>query len=150
MNRRTIMRTGRTAAVSIVGAAWMLAACTDNAVAPEQEPIVPFAISDEQRSALAGALQFAMRDESLGVLADRDAAARIVAALRELADRVARNDRGGAQLAVERARSALRSYREHAASDAAGLLEAEMLSLTLDHVELLAGDAPAASLYHME
>ena len=141
------MRTiGIAAAVSIVAVVSLLGACADETTAPTQV-LVPVAISQAQRTELAATVSFAAREESLSALADREAAAAIGAALARLVDRVTRDDRVGAQRAVESARAALREYRARAASDAFGLWAVEAMRLALDHAELLAAAAPATSRY---
>ncbi len=132
------------AAVSVLGIASLAAACADDALAPDQEVIIPFAIDDAQRTTLAGVLRSAARGESVSALAHRDAQARVVAAFERVSERVAQNDRGGARRAIGAAREALRAYGERAPSDLGALLELEALSLALDHAELLAGDTPAS------
>ena len=136
------------AAVSVFAVASLGSACGDHPVAPEREVIVPFAIDDAQRTTLTSVLRSATREELLGALADRDARARLVAAFERLTERVANNDRGGAQQAIRAAREALRAYGALAPSDLAALLELGALSLALDHAEMLSGDA-SASLYNL-
>ena len=136
------------AAVSVFAIASLGSACADHALAPEREVFVPFAIDDAQRMTLTSVLRSATRDEALGALVDRDARARLVAAFERLTERVANNDRGGAQRAIPAAREALRAYVALAPSNLGALLELEALSLALDHAEMLAGDAPA-SLYNV-
>ena len=138
-----ITRATRLAATASI--ALGIASCADKTVGPEQELVVPFAISNAQRATLTGALRFAARDAALQALAESDARARVVAAFARVAERVEANDRSGARRAILSARDALRSYRELAVSDLSVLLELESMSLALDHAELLAADAPAAS-----
>ena len=122
-----------------------VASCADKTVGPEQEVVVPFAIGSEQRASLTGALRFAARDAALQAFAESDARAQVVAAFARLSERVEANDRSGARRAIVAAREALRLYRERAGSDLSVLLEVESMSLALDHADLLAADAPAAS-----
>ena len=137
-------------AAGITAAAWLVIACADKVAGPRPEIIVSFSISEEQRAALSAALAFVSRPESVNALADREGAARIGAALAGLADRVARNDRRGARLSLDAARSALAAYRERAPVDVAGLLEIETMSLALEHVALLISDSPALTLYGID
>jgi hypothetical protein len=130
-----------TTALAILGVV-SAAACADRTVAPEQEPVVPFAIGAAQRATLGEVLRFATRNESLAALTDREARAQVADAFARLSDRVAQNDRGGARRAIAVAREALRIYRERAGSDLSALLELETMALVLDHAEMLAGDAP--------
>lgn len=130
------------AALSLLGGVVLATSCADRTVGPD-EMIAPFAISESQRANLAAALRFAMREDALSPLADRDAAARISIAAAELAQRVDANDRRGALQAIHAVRSDLRSSREGAGSDAAALLVIEALSLALDHAEMLAAIVPA-------
>lgn len=136
-----------TTAAAVGAAAWLVASCADKVAGPDPQIGVPFAISDEQRSALSTAVRYATRNESVAALAHREGAAQIVAAFARLSDRIAENDRVGARRAIEMARSALDSYRHRAPSDLAGLLEVELMSLALYNAELLAGDTPAPALY---
>ena len=126
------------AAVSVFGIASLGSACAD-ALGPEREVIVPFAIDDAQRTTLTSVLRSATRDELLGALVDRDARARLVAAFERLTERVANNDRGGAQRAIRAAREGLHAYGALTPSDLGALLELAALSLALDHAEMLAG-----------
>ena len=135
-------RTRIGAAISLVWSLLLAASCADRPTGPGEE-IEPFAISDAQRANLAAALRFATRDEGLSELANRAAAARISMAAAELNGRVHANDRGGAQRAISRMRSELRSYRERDELDAGALLMIEALSLALDHAEMLAAVVPA-------
>jgi hypothetical protein len=136
--------------MAIAVLAFGVASCADKTVGPEQEIVVPFAISNAQRATLTGALRFAARDAALQAMAESDARAQVVAAFARLAERVDANDRSAARRAIVAARELLRLYGERAGSDLSVLLEVESLSLALDHAELLAADAPAASLYRTE
>src|SRR5918999_5931005 len=139
------MRATRLAAVvSVIATASLAGACADEALAPVQETIVPFAIDDAQRTTLTSVLRSAANADSPSALADRDARSGVLAAFERLSERVAQNDRGGARRAIGAAREALRAYGERAPSDLGALLELEALSLALDHAELLAGDAPSS------
>jgi hypothetical protein len=137
-------RTRIATAVSIVGVA-SLVGCTDKVTAPQEDVVVPFAISAEQRSELTAALIFATRESSLNLLARSDAAADVTTAFASVAARVTANDRRGAQRAIETARAALRRYREVAASELAESIELEAMALALDHAEQLTGESPAST-----
>ena len=141
------MRATRLAAVvSVLATASLAGACADEALAPVQETIVPFAIDDAQRTTLTSVLRSAANADSPSALADRDARSRVLAAFERLSERVAQNDRDGARRAIHTARAALRVFGERAPSDPGVLLELQALALALDHTEMLAGDAPG-SLY---
>lgn len=143
MTSARITRATRLAATASI--ALGIASCADTPVGPEQEVVVPFAISNAQRATLTGALRFAARDAALQALGESEARARVVAAFARVTERVDANDRSGARRAIVAARDALRLYRERAGPDLSALIEVESMSLALDHAELLAGDAPAAS-----
>jgi hypothetical protein len=140
------MRATRLAlAVSVLGIT-ALTACADDALAPEQQVIVPFAIDDVQRTTLIGVLRSAANVDAPSAFTDGDARARVMTEFDRLSERVAQNDRDGARRAVRTARAALRAFEEGAPSDPGVLLELQALALALDHTEMLAGDAPG-SLY---
>ena len=130
-------------ALSIVSCV-LTTSCADKTVGPDAELVVPFAISDARRTDLAAALRFAMRDDALSALADRDVAARIAASLADLARRVDANDRSGTLRGIHHVRSELRSYRDRGGDDAGRMLTVVSLSLALDHAEILAAIVPAA------
>ena len=132
----------KVAALALIGGAVLATSCADRAVAPG-EMLAPFAISDAQRADLAATLRFAMRDEALSALADRNAVTRISMVAAELTGRVHANDRVGTLRAIRVVRSELQAYRERASSDASALLTIATLSLALDHAELLAAVVPA-------
>ena len=138
------MRTTRLAlAVSMLGIT-ALAACADDALAPEQQVIVPFAIDDAQRATLTSVLRAAARGELQSAFTDGDARARVLAEFERLSERVAQNDRDGARRAIQTARAALHAFGERTPPDPGVLLELEALTLALDHTEMLAGDAPGS------
>ena len=136
-------RTRLDVALCIAGGLLLAVSCADQTVGPG-DVAVPFAISDAQRASLAATIRFAMRDEALSALADREAAARISIAAADLSRRVDANDRPGALAEVHVVQSELRSYRERAGSDATELLALAALSLALDHAEMLAAIVPPA------
>lgn len=131
-------------AISLVACVLLAASCADKTVGPDAEMIVPFAISDAQRTDLAAALRFAMRDDALSALADHEGAARIAASLADLVRCIDANDRSGTLRRIHAIRSELRSYRDRGGGDAGKVLAVETVSLALDHAEMLAAIAPAA------
>ena len=135
---------------AIIALGLLVAACADRVLGPSRTPPGRFAIGDTQRAELVAAIRFAMGDQSMSGLADRTSATAIAGALDDLANRIERNDRSGAHRSIETVRSALRRYRASAPSDVIGALQLETVSLTLDHVELLAGPVSPASLYRIQ
>jgi hypothetical protein len=137
------------AAATVAAAATLIIACGDAISGPGTE-VVPFAIAEEQRTALTAAVRFATRGEILGALEDQEGTAEIATAFTRLADRIADNDLNGARRALDEARGALNEYRQRSAPGSAGLVEIEMMAMTLEHVALLAASAPSASLYVLQ
>ena len=132
------MRPARLATLAaVLGAAALIASCAADVLGPG-DPRVPFAIASTQRAELAAAIRFAVPAAS-SALPDRTPLADAFGAL---ADRVAADDRDGAREAIAMARSALTSARAQSPGPAAAI-ELEMMSLTLEHVTLLAADMPA-------
>jgi hypothetical protein len=145
MNAQRFARAAATAAA----AATLIIACADAISGPRTE-VLPFAIAEEQRTALIAAVRFATRGEVLAVLDDQNDATGIATAFTRLADRIADNDLNGARRALDAARAALNGYRRRSSGGSAGSIEIEMMSLTLEHVALLAASSLSASLYVAE
>ena len=136
------------AAIAALGL--LVAACADRVLGPSRTPPGRFTIDATQRSELVAAIRFAMGDRSMSALADRSSVAPIADALDDLAIQIERNDRSGAHRSIDAARLAVHRYRETSPSDVMGALLLETVSLTLDHVTLLAGPVGSGSLYRAD
>ena len=120
-------------AASAGAVAWLAAACADRITGPGEE-LVPLAITDQQRSALAAGLTFAAHGGS--AMAGHGDAAALATAFDRLVERIDRNDARGARRALEDARAAL-DVRRAGARDPLAQMEVERMALALEHVALL-------------
>lgn len=141
------MRARRVVGVlAALAAAWLGNGCVDRMAGPAPG-LAPFALTAAQRAALAAAVRYASDGDQFQPLGDRLAVERLRAACDRLAERVARNDLHGAQVALTAARRALAAARA-GGPDASGAVALEPLVLVLEYVAALAvlppGIAPDA------